>query len=132
MASPTCTPRTRIRTPMTSRARCADPALTASKHMCANMQARTPCCCVHAGVGSWACCTWRFYATLLLCPRRCGFLGMLHMEVFMQRLDNEHGIPVVTTTPTVSSSLLIKWFLGICCTWRCSCNAWTTSTASLS
>jgi len=32
---------------------------------------------------------------------RCGFLGMLHMEVFMQRLDHEHGIAVVTTTPTV-------------------------------
>ncbi|KAF5828548.1 hypothetical protein DUNSADRAFT_17457 [Dunaliella salina] len=31
---------------------------------------------------------------------RCGFLGMLHMEVFMQRLDHEHGIAVVTTTPT--------------------------------
>jgi translation elongation factor EF-4 len=27
---------------------------------------------------------------------------MLHMEVFMQRLDQEHGIAVVTTTPTVS------------------------------
>ncbi|KAJ9525439.1 hypothetical protein QJQ45_003160 [Haematococcus lacustris] len=32
---------------------------------------------------------------------RCGFLGMLHMEVFMQRLDQEHGTAVVTTTPTV-------------------------------
>jgi translation elongation factor EF-4 len=28
--------------------------------------------------------------------------GMLHMEVFMQRLDQEHGVPVVTTTPTVN------------------------------
>ncbi len=33
--------------------------------------------------------------------RRCGFLGMLHLEVFMQRLEQEHGIAVVTTTPTV-------------------------------
>jgi len=28
---------------------------------------------------------------------------MLHMEVFMQRLDHEHGIAVVTTTPTVGA-----------------------------
>lgn len=34
------------------------------------------------------------------CAARCGFLGMLHMEVFMQRLEQEHGAPVVTTTPT--------------------------------
>ena len=33
---------------------------------------------------------------------------MLHMEVFMQRLDNEHGIPVVTTTPTVSE-FITNW-----------------------
>jgi translation factor GUF1, mitochondrial len=26
---------------------------------------------------------------------------MLHMEVFMQRLEQEHGASVVTTTPTV-------------------------------
>eukprot|EP00195_Chlamydomonas_chlamydogama_P016553 CAMPEP_0202908548 /NCGR_PEP_ID=MMETSP1392-20130828/46429_1 /ASSEMBLY_ACC=CAM_ASM_000868 /TAXON_ID=225041 /ORGANISM="Chlamydomonas chlamydogama, Strain SAG 11-48b" /LENGTH=570 /DNA_ID=CAMNT_0049597945 /DNA_START=323 /DNA_END=2035 /DNA_ORIENTATION=+ len=32
---------------------------------------------------------------------RCGFLGMLHMEVFMQRLEQEYGASVVTTTPTV-------------------------------
>lgn len=32
---------------------------------------------------------------------RCGFLGMLHMEVFMQRLQDEHGAHVITTQPTV-------------------------------
>eukprot|EP00798_Chlamydomonas_sp_ICE-L_P021245 gene21245-28161_t len=32
---------------------------------------------------------------------RCGFLGMLHMEVFMQRLEQEYGASVITTTPTV-------------------------------
>lgn len=26
---------------------------------------------------------------------RCGFLGMLHMDVFMQRLDNEHNAQVL-------------------------------------
>lgn len=38
---------------------------------------------------------------VLLCVYRCGFLGMLHLEVFMQRLEQEHRIEVVTTTPTV-------------------------------
>ena len=33
---------------------------------------------------------------------RAGFLGMLHMEVFMQRLEQEYGASVVTTTPTVT------------------------------
>jgi len=33
---------------------------------------------------------------------RAGFLGMLHMEVFMQRLEQEHSASVVTTTPTVT------------------------------
>ncbi|GFR41154.1 hypothetical protein Agub_g1818, partial [Astrephomene gubernaculifera] len=32
---------------------------------------------------------------------RCGFLGMLHMEIFTQRLEQEFGASVVTTTPTV-------------------------------
>nr|ATG71175.1 small GTP-binding protein [Microbiota decussata] len=32
---------------------------------------------------------------------RCGFLGLLHMDVFLQRLEQEHGARVITTTPTV-------------------------------
>ncbi|KAL5722656.1 hypothetical protein ACHQM5_006149 [Ranunculus cassubicifolius] len=32
---------------------------------------------------------------------RCGFLGLLHMDVFHQRLDQEHGARVISTTPTV-------------------------------
>lgn len=32
---------------------------------------------------------------------RCGFLGLLHMDVFMQRLEQEHGAGVIATTPTV-------------------------------
>jgi elongation factor 4 len=31
----------------------------------------------------------------------CGFLGMLHMEVIIQRLRDEYNIPVVLTTPSV-------------------------------
>ena len=32
---------------------------------------------------------------------RCGFLGLLHMEVFNQRLSDEFDIDVVMTTPSV-------------------------------
>ena len=33
------------------------------------------------------------------------FLGLLHMEVFHQRLEQEHGANVITTTPTVPYSI---------------------------
>ncbi len=32
---------------------------------------------------------------------RCGFLGFLHMEVFMQRLQDEFNMSVVVTSPSV-------------------------------
>lgn len=32
---------------------------------------------------------------------RCGFLGLLHMEVFHQRLEQEHSANIITTAPTV-------------------------------
>ncbi len=39
---------------------------------------------------------------------RCGFLGLLHMEIIQERLDREFDMNVITTVPNVSYKILLS------------------------
>lgn len=58
---------------------------------------------------------------------RCGFLGMLHMEIIQERLEREYDLDLITTAPTVVFEIVQKNGEIISSTTRPSSRTWRPS-----
>ena len=55
----------------------------------------------------WLIIGWVFFSAALGQGWRLGFLGLLHMEVFNHRLEQEYGAEVIVTVPSVPYTIRI-------------------------
>ena len=60
---------------------------------------------------------------------RCGFLGMLHMEIIQERLEREYDLDLITTAPTVIYEVVKKSGDVVNVDNRQSCPIWVISRA---
>ena len=52
---------------------------------------------------------------------RCGFLGLLHLEIIRERIEREFNVDIITTAPSVIYKINMRDGTQIRCTIRSTC-----------